>query len=325
MLADTSLFQHHRSRACQAFLDQMPQASIVIVTRNRKQMARVAVESALSQDGDIEVIVIDDASTDGTAEYIRHHCPRALVDRVPQRTGYIVQRSRAAELASSPFLVSIDDDAYFLDTKAVLDSIALFDDPRVGAVAIPFVNKRADGSDEVVLAPAPADGKVHLVNTFVGTAYVVRRDVFRQLGGFNGYLFHWGEEAEYCQRLLNAGYLVRLGTRILIRHCPGWAGKYTREVNSYVGRNRLLITWLNAPGAYLLPLLAIQAALTLKEMLRARDRIAVLLGLRNGFFAMFGARGQRRGISRRAFKLYLYLRKNRGATPESIDSSLLPA
>lgn len=305
----------------------MPHASIVIVTRNRKEMARAAVESALDQEGDHEVIVIDDGSTDGTAEYLREHCPRATVHRVEQQLGYIVHRSRSAELASAAFLVSIDDDAVFLHPDSVNRTLRLFEgDDRVAAVAMPFVNRGEDGADHLMLTPVDEDGRVHLTHTFVGTAYALRRDVFQRLGGFNNYLFHWGEESEYCQRLIAAGYLVRIGTRVEIRHSPGWAGKYTRKVHRYVYRNRLLLTWLNAPTVYLLPTLAVQTAWCLKQFVKgASDRVAALQGLALGYASMVGGWRLRKGISTRAFRLWLFLRKHPGVDLRDLNPALQPA
>src|SRR4051812_31096970 len=112
----------------------MPLASIVIVTRNRKETAMRAVRSALTQEGDVEVLVIDDGSTDGTAEFIRQQCPAVGVHRYEKHEGYIVQRTRGGQLARGEFLVSIDDDAEFTDPRVVADAVDMFDaDPRIGA------------------------------------------------------------------------------------------------------------------------------------------------------------------------------------------------
>ena len=51
------------------------EATIVIVTKNRKEELRDAVLSALNQVGRLEILVIDDGSTDGTSEMIRAEFP----------------------------------------------------------------------------------------------------------------------------------------------------------------------------------------------------------------------------------------------------------
>ena len=62
------------------------------------------------------------------------------VHRSEQSLGLIVQRNRAAELARTPYLFSMDDDAVFSTPRVVETTLREFEHPRVGVVAIPFVN-----------------------------------------------------------------------------------------------------------------------------------------------------------------------------------------
>src|SRR5947209_3991622 len=87
--------------------------SVVIVTKNRKSQLAVALESALRQSADPEVVVIDDGSTDGTAELVRTRFPQARLERSETSQGCVVQRNRGARLASGSVVFSIDDDAAF--------------------------------------------------------------------------------------------------------------------------------------------------------------------------------------------------------------------
>ena len=56
-------------------------ATVVITTKNRKNDLMVAVKSALNQTAAPEVLVVDDGSTDGTADLIRSEFPTVRVDR----------------------------------------------------------------------------------------------------------------------------------------------------------------------------------------------------------------------------------------------------
>ena len=114
--------------------------TVVITTRNRKDSLRTALQSVLTQTAKPEVLVIDDASTDGTAEMVRGEFPTVRLDQSPQALGLIVQRNRGASLANGDIIFSIDDDAAFSTPHVIEQTLAEFEHDRVGAVAIPFIN-----------------------------------------------------------------------------------------------------------------------------------------------------------------------------------------
>ena len=287
-------------------------ASIIIVTRNRKDKAKHAIRSALAQAGNLEVVVIDDASDDGTAAEIQAEFPSIRIERSSKQMGLIVSRNRAVEISSAPVVISIDDDAEFADPETVHATLRLFDDPHIGAVAIPFINRSPDGSEIRMLPPVPDQNSIWITNTFVGTAFAVRRDVFLRIGGFQGLLFHWGEESEYTQRLLAAGYFVAMGSSGMIYHYPAGAGKYSRKVNRYIYRNRVLTLWFNAPTLLLAPMILGNVAVSLLGgVRRPRTLLSVLEGLGIALKDMCATWRLRRPISLSRYRLWLRLRRER--------------
>ena len=97
----------------------MPDASVIIVTRNRREQVRRAILSALAQVGDPEIIVVDDASEDGTADAVRTEFPTVRVHRSNERRGYVSQRNLAAQMSEGTVVFSLDDDAEFSDPQTV--------------------------------------------------------------------------------------------------------------------------------------------------------------------------------------------------------------
>src|SRR5262245_56052059 len=181
-------------------------ATVLISTKNRRDELCQTVESALQQNVPCEVLVIDDGSTDGTSDEVHRRFPQARCIRHETSAGYIVRRNEGAGSASAPIVVSIDDDAVFSSPSIVAQSLAAFHHPRVGAVAIPFVNLRQ--SAEVHQSAPP--GGPFVTSAFIGTAHALRRDLFVRLGGYRTLLFHQGEECDYCLRMLAAGYVTVL-------------------------------------------------------------------------------------------------------------------
>ena len=115
-------------------------ASVVITTKNRRDELSAAIASALTQSAQPEVLVIDDGSTDGTSDMVRADFPAVRLERSTKSLGLIVQRNRAARLASGEIIFSLDDDAEFSTPGVVEQTLEDFDDPRIGAVAIPHVD-----------------------------------------------------------------------------------------------------------------------------------------------------------------------------------------
>ena len=99
-------------------------------------------------------------------------------------------------------IVSIDDDAEFASRDTVAQVLSLFENPKVGAIALPHVDL-LKGSE--VQQQPPDDDGTYVTNCFRGTAYAVRRDLFLELGGFRESLYHQAEEQDLCLRMLAAG------------------------------------------------------------------------------------------------------------------------
>jgi glycosyltransferase involved in cell wall biosynthesis len=96
-----------------------PLLSVVIPTRNRAYLVGEAIESALCQKvGRVEVIVVDDASTDDTADVLARSFGsgiRAL--RMPHRCGVGAARNAGIRLASGELVAFLDDDDLWLPGK----------------------------------------------------------------------------------------------------------------------------------------------------------------------------------------------------------------
>ena len=282
-------------------------ATVVITTKNRRDELRTAVRSAVAQRAAPSVLVIDDGSTDGTSEMVRAEFPDVRVDRVERSLGLIVQRNRGAELASDADVIfSIDDDAAFATPDVVGQTLDEFEgQPRVGAVAIPFVNVNGEN---VLHQRAPGEAGVVVAGEFIGTAHAVRRDVFRRLGGYRASLFHQGEERDFCLRMLDAGWVVRLGRSEPIHHFES-PRRDTRRMDLFGRRNDVLFAWHNVPWRALPTHLLGTTLNGLRAGLRTRRLGRMIYGLGKGYVAMPGEWSHRRPVSLAAYGLSRRLRR----------------
>jgi len=127
----------------------LPLLSAVIPTRNRAQLVCEAIQSALSQrEGEVEVIVVDDASTDNTAKVITERFgSRVQLLRHSERRGAGASRNAGIRIARGHLLAFLDDDDLWLPGKldAELSMLEQFPDAEaVVSDTLIFVNGKAE-------------------------------------------------------------------------------------------------------------------------------------------------------------------------------------
>ena len=100
---------------------KMVKVSIYIPTRNRRSLVERALQSVIQQThGDLEIIVVNDASTDDTGPYLdnlRSIEPRLIVIHSDKPKGAPAARNRAIRIASGQFITGLDDDDEFTPTR----------------------------------------------------------------------------------------------------------------------------------------------------------------------------------------------------------------
>lgn len=98
---------------------EMPLVTVYMPTHNRVELLQRAVESVLTQTYEnIELIIVDDKSTDSTPEYleaISKKDPRVRFFRNEENSGACVSRNKAIFAAKGEFITGLDDDDYFLE------------------------------------------------------------------------------------------------------------------------------------------------------------------------------------------------------------------
>jgi glycosyltransferase involved in cell wall biosynthesis len=293
------------------------EATIVIVTRNRREEVLRAVGSSVAQRGDIEVLVLDDGSTDGTADAIASAFPTVRLERFPTSAEVVARRNLAAELASAPILIGLDDDAELTTPDVALQTIRDFDEVRVGAVAIPMIDPlRGDG----VHQRASSSEGVYVANEFCAAACAVRRELFLSLGGYRLALEHQAEEPDLCLRMLASGHVVRLGRSDPVRHYA--SPKRDADLMWFRGaRNDIFFAWHNVPMPSLLAYAPKQTLYELWLGVRVRRVRPFLTGVLEGY-RRARASGPRRPVPPEVFRVYQRLRREGPLRLERIEPDL---
>ncbi|WP_258931972.1 glycosyltransferase family 2 protein [Flavobacterium oreochromis] len=102
--------------------------SILITTKNRLVDLKVTLEnlSLLINNEEVECLVYDDASTDGTFDFIKRNYPKIILLRNNKTLGLIHNRNILLEKCNGEYAISIDDDLHFLTPENPLEVIETF-------------------------------------------------------------------------------------------------------------------------------------------------------------------------------------------------------
>lgn len=226
--------------------------TISISTRNRlDSLVRCLQSLVLISDLVREIIVVDDCSDTPLEEPLKHSLgadfPLTLrVIRQEINSGYIVARNIIVQSATTDFILNLDDDAFIIEPDAIRRALDVIrGDERVAVVA--FAQANEDGNSwPNTMQPSPVTYACY-IPSFIGFAHILRRDIFLSLGGYRSSFYFYGEEKEYCLRLLDAGYNVVYLPSALVAHVPDPVGRNAQKYLRYTVRNNCLGAIYNEP------------------------------------------------------------------------------
>ncbi len=253
--------------------------SVVVPTHNRARIVGAAIESVLAQSyQNVEVIVVDDGSTDDTRSVVERYGPRV---RYLYQTNGGVSSARNLGFANArgEFIALLDSDDEFLPWKLEAQVRLLQAHPDVGMVWTDMTAVSPDGrvleqrhlrtfydahalarieqvleatrALEGIWAEAPADvataptykgdlfSSMLLGNLVHTSTVVLRRDRLRVVGGFDTSLRHSGEDYEFHLRTCSHGVVAFIDAPTLLYRVGAGDQLTAPAYNIYIARNNL--------------------------------------------------------------------------------------
>ena len=189
-----------------------PRCSIILPTYNRIGTLPRAVASVLAQDmGDFELLIVDDASTDGTLEWLKQQTdPRIRVIAAPRNGGPSAARNLGLEAARSAIAAFLDSDDVYRPNR-LSRTLAVFEaEPDVACILSSSVkrNKARDDTlalpDVTLASPAFEWGLVCDLVAVETSSVTLRTEAARAAGGFCVALKR-SEDREFLIRLAQQG------------------------------------------------------------------------------------------------------------------------
>jgi O-antigen biosynthesis protein len=223
---------------------EWPSVSVVICAYNAAQTLDECLRHTCALDyPDVEVIVVDDGSTDDTAAIALAH-PRARLITVAHG-GLSAARNEGFQAARGELVAYLDSDAY--PTPEWLYYLVLgLDGPKVGGVGGPNLPPRGDPRAAQQVARAPG-GPVHVLladdraEHVPGCNMMFWRDLLRDVGGFDPVYEAAGDDVDFCWKVIDRGWELGFHPAALVwHHSRGGVRPYLRQQHGY-GRAEALV------------------------------------------------------------------------------------
>lgn len=205
-----------------------PVLSIVIPSLDGGDMLLECLGSFDASRDDIEVVVVDNASTDDSVEAVRQRYPRVKVIANDTNRGYAPACNQGAMQSSGEYVLFLNNDAVI--TKEDLARLVEVAQGSNDTAIWQPVTYGVDGSLEATgdhftswgifmhLEQVPDERPSADVFATVGAALLVRRSAFEKLGGFEESYFAYYEESDLCWRARIAGWSVKVVTDAKVTH-----------------------------------------------------------------------------------------------------------
>lgn len=192
-----------------------PTLSVIIPTYDRRLMVMEAVDSILRAAGDVEVVVVDDGSTDGTADLLRARYGDEVTVIVQPNMGRSAARNRGVAASTGDYVAFLDSDDVWEPWHATQfrQAVSLHGTERLYSASVTLWDPEAG-----ILRPVPGRSPFRVPNlraaALVGTVLpmqglFVPRALFGSVGGFDVEL-RGSEDWELLVRLVRATPVVRM-------------------------------------------------------------------------------------------------------------------
>jgi GT2 family glycosyltransferase len=233
-----------------------PPVSVVIINYNKKDVLRQCIASAIELDWpDLEFIVVDNASPDGSADMVEAEFGSAVRLVRRRANSPTAARNQGFLLARGEFILSLDNDILLPDKSVIRKGVALFSQfPNVGLLAfkVGSVDNPNEPLPEHWWYPAPLEtGKNRFFYTdlFSEGAVLIRSEAIRASGGYDENFFQAWEDVDLALRLIRDDFNVLFCPSLACAEIEvrGFLHSRPTRINYLALRNRLWTIWKHYP------------------------------------------------------------------------------
>ncbi|WP_328466281.1 glycosyltransferase [Actinoplanes sp. NBC_00393] len=226
--------------------------SVVVITWQRRDEALACLARLLELPERPHVVLVDNGSTDGTADAARERFPGVEVVALSRNLG-AVGRNIGVRRTRTPYVAFCDDDTWWTPGSLSRAADVLDAHPRLALLNARIVVEPFGVEDPIVaeLRDSPVPGPPWLpgpaLGSFLAGASVVRRDAFEAAGGFSERIWLGGEEELLATDLVSGGWELCYLEELTVHHRASVVRDATHRRRIGL-RNTLWFTWLRRPA-----------------------------------------------------------------------------
>jgi GT2 family glycosyltransferase len=245
--------------------------SIVIVSFNTRDVTRQCLEHVRKHAAAVrhEVLVVDNASGDGSADMVAAEFPAAHLIRSDKNRGFAGGNNPAMKIARGRYILLLNSDA-FLSEGALEKTLQYMDDhPDTGVLGCKLTDPDGTMQPSARMQPGPLNKILHIsglaarfskskffgrvdytwwdhdepkgVGWVVGAYFLIRRETMEAVGVLDERYFLYFEEIDYCLSARRAGWEVVFYPHVRVIHLGGQSSVKTGERVSAKGRQMIAI------------------------------------------------------------------------------------
>lgn len=182
-------------------MENNPLVTVNILSFNRKEELRNTLEKVYGQDyKNIEVIVVDNASNDGSTEMVDRDFPNVILIKMQKNIG-IAGWNEGFKIAKGEFVLVLDDDSYPLkDTiENAVNEITRGSENGIIACSVYDLQLKKNITEKFIVGEA---------NAFIGCGALIRMTLLNSVGFFSKLFFLYLHEEDFCIRVIDKGFKI---------------------------------------------------------------------------------------------------------------------
>jgi len=230
-------------------MNERPLVTVNILSFNRKDELRNTLTKVYEQDyKNIEVIVVDNASIDGSSEMVKNEFPSVHLIQMKKNIG-IAGWNEGFKVAKGEYVLVLDDDSYPIKGSILNATQKMNTTESIGVLACRVIQNDLDNK-KIEVSNQEVEKKL---TSFIGCGAFIKSLVIKKIGYFEKSLFIYMHEVEYAMRVIDCGWEVIFCPSSIVIHNNS---HLNREIDSihlddrkifYDVRNLFIIIFLHFP------------------------------------------------------------------------------